>query len=183
MRKSLSGFTLIELLVVMVIITILINLMVPQVGRIRAKADSTKCLNNLRQIGASVQLYAQDNDNRFPAIESMPSDPVYDSGGDGPPKKPILETLSPYGVTKSLLQCPADIRGPNYFAKEGSSYQWRNMVDDENMGTPKVYSRRGVRVPSPAFLVITTDFERVHGGRSNRLYADGHVRRADDTRR
>jgi prepilin-type N-terminal cleavage/methylation domain-containing protein/prepilin-type processing-associated H-X9-DG protein len=175
MKKTNSGFTLIELLVTIAIIAILASMLAPAAGRMAQKANSTKCASNLRQIGASVLLYSQDNDNRFPAIESMPSDPVYDSSSDGPPKKPIFETLSPYGVTKSLLQCPADIRGQNYFAKEGSSYQWRNIVDTELTSDPKVYGRRGARNPKSTWLLLLTDYENVHNGHGNRLYADGHV--------
>jgi prepilin-type N-terminal cleavage/methylation domain-containing protein/prepilin-type processing-associated H-X9-DG protein len=172
-----GAFTLIELLVTITILGILVSLAVPQVGRAIEKANSIKCSNNLRQIGISVGLYAQDNDNRFPTIESMPSDPVYasvDSNGEKPGT--LLEVLSPYGITESTLKCPSDLRGPNYFKKEGSSYAWRNIVDDEIASAPKVYSRRGVRNPMTAWLLLTTDYEAVHNGHVNRLYADGHIR-------
>ncbi len=176
MKTSESGFTLIELMVTIAIIAMLVGLLAPQTGRMIQKANSTKCANNLRQIGASVLLYSQDNDNRFPPIESMPTDPVYDQDDTGKAPKPIYDVLSPYGVTKAVLQCPSDLRGPNYFAKEGSSYQWRNIVDDEIASAPKVYGRRGVRNPKSTWLLLATDYENVHSGHANRLYADGHIR-------
>ena len=176
-----SAFTLIELLVTITIIAMLISLSAPQIGGLLAKAKSTTCLNNLRQIGVLVNLYANDHDGRFPLVESMPSNQVYTD--EGVNAEPLFETLEPYGATKKLLQCPADLAGPNFFAKEGSSYMWRNWVDDEKVDAVKFYGRRGVRVPRSANIVITTDYERVHNGRSNRLYADGHVRRAGDNRR
>ncbi|MGH8046431.1 MAG: type II secretion system protein [Chthoniobacterales bacterium] len=175
MRRSNSGFTLIELLCVIVIISILIGLLVPNLKKYQGKADSVKCLNNLRQIGVAVNNYSADNDNHFPAIESMPTDEVYSQADNGEDPKPIYETLSPYGVTKDLLKCPTDLRTFNYFEKEGSSYQWRNIVDDEIASAPKIYGRRGVRNPRTAWLLLATDYENIHSGHGNRLYADGHV--------
>ncbi len=180
MKKYQSGFTLIELLVSISIIALLIGLLAPQTGRIMEKANSAKCANNLRAVGVAVGLYASDNDNRFPYIESMPSDEVYTGDNPESDPKPIYETLSPYGLSRDALKCPADIARNNYFAKEGSSYQWRNFVDGEVASAPKIYTRRGIRNPRASWLVITTDYDSVHRGQggqyfTNRLYADGHV--------
>ena len=105
-------------------------------------------------------------------------DNSYEADVDGVNPKPLYETLEPYGLTKDVLKCPADLASLNYFAKEGSSYQWRNVVDDELLGGIKFYGRRGTRTPSSSMVVIATDYDNVHGGHSNRLYADGHVRDA-----
>ena len=55
------GFTLIELLVVIAVIAILAALLLPALERCRASAHNVKCINNLRQLGLSAQMFWDDN--------------------------------------------------------------------------------------------------------------------------
>lgn len=182
-RRSSGGFTLIELIVVIAIIGMLVVLSVPELTRVRTRAQSTVCVNNLRQVGIGVLNYVADNDNTYPVVEPNPNDPIYTDpipGEDGYQEvKPMLEALEPYGVTEGVLKCPADLRrSPSYFSSYNSSYQWRITVDGENATSPMIYGGRrgfGVRVAKPSRVTICTDFEPIHGGRVNRLYGDGHV--------
>lgn len=60
------AFTLVELLVVIGIIAILASLALPPLARARARGQSTHCLNNLRQFGLALQLYAGDHEDELP---------------------------------------------------------------------------------------------------------------------
>jgi prepilin-type N-terminal cleavage/methylation domain-containing protein len=60
------GFTLIELLVVIAIIAILAAILFPVFAKAREKARMTTCMNNLKQIGTSIALFAQDNEELMP---------------------------------------------------------------------------------------------------------------------
>lgn len=66
LRGSLRSFTLVELLVVIAIIGLLAGLSVPAISRARAKAESTGCVNNLRQIGTAINLFATENNGYLP---------------------------------------------------------------------------------------------------------------------
>ncbi len=63
-------FTLIELLVVVAIIGVLASLLLPVLGKARATAQSAKCISNLKQIGAALQIYANDYDDYSVTLSS-----------------------------------------------------------------------------------------------------------------
>ena len=171
-QKSRTAFTLVELLMVMGIIACLASLLMPALSAMRQKADGIACVSNLRQIGIAAQLYAGENSQTTPMIEPWPSDPVYPNG-DG--AQTILAALHPYGVTAATLRCRADIIGPNYNAKEGSSYEWCPMANGQNVQSVKLVRSGNVAGITLSRLLMAFDYFNVHNGASNVLFGDGHV--------
>lgn len=60
---AVAGFTLIELLFVIAIIGVLTALLLPTLGRSKAKAEGITCANNLRQLSVAWLLYADENED------------------------------------------------------------------------------------------------------------------------
>ena len=58
-----SKFTLIELLVLIAIIGILSSLLLPSLTNAKATSQASLCVNNLKQSGMAIFMYAEDNEN------------------------------------------------------------------------------------------------------------------------
>src|SRR5271155_4616917 len=87
------GFTLIELLVVIAIIAILASMLLPTLGKAKEAGQRMSCLNNLKQLGMSHTMYADDSAGFFPPRSSSNQWPG---------------ALLSYYKTTNILVCPTD---------------------------------------------------------------------------
>jgi len=67
-KRRRAAFTLVELLTVLAIVVVLASLVFVGLGTVRQKAKVAQSLNNLRQVGVALNLYATDNKGRFPML-------------------------------------------------------------------------------------------------------------------
>lgn len=61
-----GGFTLTELLIVVGLMALLLALFLPVMSKVRAAANATGCISNLRQMGVAWTAYVAENHGRLP---------------------------------------------------------------------------------------------------------------------
>ncbi|MBI4663713.1 MAG: type II secretion system protein [Verrucomicrobia bacterium] len=181
------GFTLIELLVVIAIIAILASMLAPAISNAKQRAKQVQCLNNLKQIGLTTLMYAQENGGRLQL-----NDPLH----AGVTWAAILSTnqdLKPFEVFLCPSYPPRQFTNwiriygvrldppPEYSRGELQEFLHLESISkpDEYLHVADTTSRGRSGIGAQQFYYFRSASEKEvharHGHKADGLFIDGHV--------
>jgi prepilin-type N-terminal cleavage/methylation domain-containing protein len=153
------AFTLIELLVVISIISLLIAILLPALSKARAASQALSCMTRIRQIGAVVFVYTQDNRQSLPTTGDF-----HPTGTSG---------FSPGNKTDNWIALTGKYLGASHQdvwkynkTKPGSIWRCPSNNDD-----PNEVAGVGIMFPEPSYGInrLLTGYYGTHGSSAFQL--------------
>jgi len=198
------AFTLIELLVVIAIMAILAALMFPALVGLQNTANGTKCASNLKQIGAAMQAFAGEHNGCFPesggsiaytnttgqlawtkqlekylgtfATTTSTNVAIFTC----PSISKILSTTNPFSYFNGAFAAdPNDSTGFAPVRQALIQYPSKYILAGDMVGGPLTAqdADKDNYAPDPTFDPVNClpRMPKIHNGKANILFADGHV--------
>ncbi len=210
-----AAFTLIEMLTVIAIIGVLAAILIPVVGKVRQSARASRCVSNMRQLGAAFSLFVGDNKGLLPVTYNMSNAATnnwwyhLNPYTGNPVMKPYWTSASGSGSVQEVsladggvYRCPeTDPNNTGWGSNFWVSYKMNSRFREDD---PKRNSYNAATVAGfPMGMIVNParcisvlegrthpEFDSFneatsagnaywviypHGGRTNALFADGHV--------
>ena len=147
----------------MAVVGVLAGIVVPVYGRVAESGRATKCVSNLRQLGAALGLYLGEHNLVMPTLVSGRTSV---SEGDAA----IDNTLDAYTQGKAVFACPSD---GGEAAKSGTSYYWNVALNGQAVGGLNFFQNYNqTEIP---ILADKAAYHPYLENKVNLLYADGHT--------
>jgi len=181
-----DAFTLVELLTSIAIIAILAGILFPVLQSTLSKARTSKCNNNLRQIGVAVGMYVSEHCGQLPIGFCLEAPSFTNNWG------PLISVYLGYyalprnwdeyweRMTSGVFRCPELADADAY---KNNSYRWNFNLQRGTANTALYLTE----VPNPSMTLMVAEkpgyplFANLsgisfpHDGKGNCLFVDGHV--------
>lgn len=188
------AFSLTELLVSMAIASTLCVLAIQGWSGVQRSSENTKCLSNLRQIGVSIQLYAQDNERATPRLDHQIVSDLYPYLYPDVTNIPVISgTGFPATLQNTVFACPSMRRDEGATSARSYGYNAVLIQHSENPSEFKTGTKSPriklsiLQQPSKVMFygdtwsqsaIYSSRLENIckrHDGSFNMLMGDGHV--------
>ena len=164
-----------ELLVVIAIMAVLSAILLPALNKGRSRSQAISCLNNLRQLQLSWQMYSDDNEDTLPANNYVDGfkvgSLVLTKGPSWCPGNARTDTttanienglLFGYNHSTAIYHCPSDNSRVEAPGVEGDrlrtrSYSMSGSINSEVTGGPFFRKFSEILTPSPSGLFVFLD--------------------------